>query len=207
MELIFFSLAVLVVLCAAEYGRHKGWLYGEFGRKFVHITVGSMVALAPYILSWSQIRVLSVAFVLGVIISVKLNIFRAIHVDARPTWGEVFFALAVGGVTLVTEEPAIYAVALLHMAVADGLAALMGTAYGKRSMYRVFGHRKSVIGTATFALASAALMATYVLYGNSTPYMVLASLVVVTTILENVSVRGADNFVVPMVIALTLAHV
>src|SRR6476646_2873629 len=111
--------ALLLVVNEVWWRKHK--THSELSRKFIHITVGSFVAFWPYFLSWDTIRLLSVAFLVGVALSKYFGIFKAIHSVTRPTWGEMYFALAVGLVTLVTDSPAIYSVALLQMSLADGL--------------------------------------------------------------------------------------
>lgn len=178
-------------------------LHGEFNRKFAHITIGSFVAFWPYFLSSADIKLLSAAFLIVVALSRYFNIFKAIHSVQRPTWGEFWFALVVGGLAFVApQHPHIYTAALLEMALADGLAAVIGTHYGNRYRYAVFGSPKSVIGTLTFFVVSCAILAGYVLMSTSVlslPLLLLIALI--ATALENFSVRGLDNLVVPLFVA------
>ncbi len=109
----------------------------ELSRKFIHITVGSFVAFWPFFLSWEQIVLLSIAFVLVVGVSKYFNIFSAIHSVQRPTYGELFFALAVGVIAMVTQSKGVYAAALLQMSLADGLAAVLGMRYGYNNQYKI----------------------------------------------------------------------
>src|SRR5687768_7390996 len=97
-------LAVFAVLCAAEFGWRRGLLRNEFGRKFVHIVVGTFVAFWPLFLTWEQIIFLSLAFITVVLVSKKLRLFRAIHSVQRPTYGEAFFAITVGLLAFVTQD-------------------------------------------------------------------------------------------------------
>src|SRR6185369_12525633 len=136
----------------------------EFGRKFVHVTVGSFVAFWPFFLTWSEIRLLSLAFFVAVIVSHQLKVFRAIHSVQRPTYGEVFFALTVGLLTLFTHSKAVYAAALLQMSLADGLAAIVGTRYGRDNKYHLLGHAKSVAGTIAFIVTSLAILVGYSIF-------------------------------------------
>lgn len=196
----------LLVLCVAEFGWRRGWLRNEFGRKFVHITIGSFVAFWPLFLTWNQIFFLSAAFVAVVGLSKYIGIFKAIHSVQRPTWGEIFFALSVGLLALLTQNGWMYMAALLHMSLADGLAAIIGTQYGKRNRYSVLGHTKSIVGSTTFFIISFVILVGYSI-GTDTPIGLFALLgtSLIATVLENVSTRGLDNITVPVWIAIVLS--
>src|SRR5665213_2636370 len=156
--LILTMLAVFVILVCNELWWRARVVHSEFSRKFVHITVGSFVAAWPFFLSWHEIEGLSLAFLVVVSASKFLKVFQAIHSVQRPTWGELFFAVSVGMVALITHNKWIYAAALLQMALADGMAAIIGVQYGNRQKYLVFGHPKSVAGTLTFFIVSIAIL-------------------------------------------------
>lgn len=197
--------AVLLLLVIGELWWRKQRLHGEFTRKFVHITVGSFVAFWPFYLSWNEIRLLSVSFLIVVGISKYLRLFRAIHSVQRPTWGELFFALAVGAVTFITQDKWIYAAALLQMSLADGFAAVIGTRYGQRFRYIVFGHPKSLHGTFTFLIVSAAILFGFSHEsGQQLSEASILGLSVVASAIENVGVEGLDNLLVPVVVAAAL---
>jgi phytol kinase len=201
--IILTVLVVLAVLVANEWW-WRGRSHGEISRKFVHITVGSFVAFWPLFLSWREIETLSLAFIVVVIISQKLQIFKAIHSVQRPTSGEIYFGLAVGAIALITHNPAIYTIALAHMALADGMAAIIGVKYGASRAYILFGARKSVIGSLTFLLVSVVLMAAYGVHTHTGFSWWLPAGVIGATLLENIAVRGLDNLAVPIYIAVVL---
>lgn len=196
---------VFILLCVSELWFRKHKSHSELSRKFVHITVGSFVAFWPFFLSWHQIQFLSLAFLVVVALSRYLHIFQAIHSVQRPTWGELAFAIAVGAVSLITHNKWIYMAALLQMSLADGLAAVIGTQYGKRHKYTVFGHAKSVIGTATFFVISLIILLAYQqLSGMTVPVTTILVLATSASLIENFGVRGLDNLLVPLLIAATL---
>lgn len=206
MPLILTIAAVFVLLLVSELWWRKRRPHDEFSRKFIHITVGTFVAFWPYILSWTQIRFLGAAFVLVVVISKYLNIFSAIHAVERPTYGEVCFAVAVGALTFITQDRLIYLIALLHMGVADGMAAIVGTVYGKKNSYRILGHTKSLAGSATFLGCSLVLLTAYAtVQPHALPAIVIVGLAFLSTGLENVAVFGFDNLVVPVVLTTALS--
>jgi phytol kinase len=206
-----FALVITVVTIFLLLALNEWWwrerTHGEISRKFVHITVGSFVAFWPLFLTWRQIELLSAAFVLAVVVSQKFNIFKAIHSVQRPTWGELYFGLSVGVIAFMTHDPAIYAVSLPHMSLADGLAAIVGVKYGASQAYRIFGARKSLAGSATFLVVSTSLLASYCVNQGEpfTAWFVLVALG--ATLLENVAVRGLDNLLIPMFLAWFLSTV
>jgi dolichol kinase len=206
--LIFAVATVLFLLLISEWWWRKKRPHGEISRKFVHITVGSFAASWPYFLSWSQILLLSLAFIVVVGVSQYFNIFKAIHAVERPTWGEICFALAVGSLALFVKEPLLFTIALLHMSLADGLAAIIGTIFGKKTGYVVLGHRKSIVGTLTFFFVSFSLLLFYATVVDEViSPVVIVGLAAAASALENVAVRGLDNLAVPLVVALVLLGV
>lgn len=206
---IFIAIAiVLALLLFNEFWWHRHRVHGELSRKFIHITVGSFVAFWPFFLSWRTIQIISVAFLISVALSKYLRIFQAIHSVQRPTWGEVYFALAVGLTTLITHNKWIYLTALLQMSLADGLAAIMGVRYGKRHHYLVLGHPKSLVGSATFFVVSLILLIGFSVLSGTTisPFFILG-VASVATLIENLGVKGLDNLLIPVFVALSLGLV
>lgn len=207
MNVILTILAVLGLLILNEVWWRQQRVHGEFSRKFVHITVGSFVAIWPFFLSWRTIGLFSAAFLVVIVISKQLNLFRAIHSVQRPTWGEIYFALSVGSVAFLTQNKYVYAASLLQMSLADGLAAVMGIRYGGRHKYSVFGYAKSVIGTLTFFVTSTLILFAYS-YASGEALSVAAILGIagMASVIENVGIRGLDNLLVPALVALLLVN-
>ncbi len=195
---------VFALLVAGELLWRGRDIHPEYKRKFVHLTVGTFVAFWPLFLNMYVIVGLSLAFVATVALSSYFNIFKSIHSVQRPTWGEVFFALSVGFLAIVAHNQWIYAAALLHMSLADGLAAIVGTRFRKFCQYHVFGHRKSLAGTATFVVVSWAIFAGYFLLTPSPFTWWFVPISLAAALLENVAVRGLDNLLVPLLVALSL---
>lgn len=205
MPLILTVAIIFAILLINEILWRRRNTHNEFSRKFVHITVGSFVAFWPFFLEWDEITGLSIAFILVVLISKKLNLFQAIHSVQRPTNGELFFALAVGTTALITENKWIYMAAILQMSLADGLAAIIGTRFGNSNRYSVLGGRKSVYGTLTFFVISLSILIYFV--STSGAELTMASLVAiacVASLLENFGIQGIDNLLVPVFVATIL---
>lgn len=208
MTLILTVIVIFLLLVLSELWWRKRKPHDEFSRKFIHIFVGSIAAFWPFYLEWHWIVVLSLAFVVTVIVSKQFNIFKSLHAVERPTWGEVYFALAVGALAFVTHDPWIYAIALLHMSLADGLAAVVGVTWGKPTSYKVLGRTKSIIGSLTFFAVSLTLLVVYSAMAPEPlqPAFILG-LAAVATAIENVAApHGMDNLLIPLLVGFALVQ-
>jgi len=206
MVLILSVLAVFALLIISEWWWRKNRKQEELTRKFIHITVGSFVAFWPYFLTLNQIKILSIAFIVVVLISKYFNLFQAIHSVQRPTNGELWFAAAVAILAFTIENPHIFTAALLIMAIADGFAAIFGLRYGKSNSYMVFNMKNSYIGSATFLLVAYSILLVY-WSTTSQPYPAihLLPVAVIAMVLENFGYKGLDNLIVPLFVAFTLS--
>src|SRR5579884_1302767 len=188
--LISVTVIIFFLLLLNEIWWRRRKVHNEFSRKFIHLTVGCFVAAWPFILSWRQIQLLSLAFVIVILISKHFKIFQAIHSVQRPTWGEIFFAVSVGLITLLTHNKWIYAAAALQMGLADGLAAIVGSRYGWQR-YKIFSSTKSIVGSLTFFITSVIILLAYNHFSHnhlSLTFIALASLS--AALLENISIVG-----------------
>src|SRR5687768_7405496 len=130
-------LVVFVVLILAEYLARYKRVHSEVTRKIVHILVGVFVAFWPFFLTWGQIQILSLAFILVIAVSVKLNIFKAIHAVERNTSGEILFALSMLILATFAQNQFIFMTAMLCLSLADGLAAVIGKKFGGKTAYAI----------------------------------------------------------------------
>lgn len=198
-------LAMLSVLLLAEYLTLKKNLHSELSRKFVHVTVGTFAAFWPFFLSWGQIQLLSVVALVGMIASLKFNLFKSMHNVTRTTYGEILSVAAVGILAFLVDDPWVFAAAMLHLSLADGLAAVAGLAYGQGNGYKVLGLAKSVAGTVVFFVTSVLIMVGYLLFSGNQPHLAtMVLLPLAATVAENLSGRGTDNLVIPLLVALVL---
>src|SRR5579862_211075 len=156
---------MFAVLAVAEVLWRAKILVGEYQRKFVHILTTSFVAFWPWLISWRQIQLLG----LMMLAIVALNHTReTLHFSAdlrKKSLGGITLALAVIACASLTSNKIFFAVAMLNAALADGLAAVVGTRYGAKWEYRVFGYTKTVLGTMAFWITSLCVIGTGLLVG------------------------------------------
>ena len=178
----------------------------EWGRKLVHIGSGPTVLIA-WGLDIQRWIALSVA--VGITVLVALNRqfrwLQGIEDVNRHSYGTVAYGLAV--VCLLwwgwPQQAAVVSAALLVLAIGDGLAGLLGPIVPS-PCWLVFGQRKSLIGTGCVSLT--AFLVSLSLFGSSLslPQLLLAT--IVATMLEQISMVGVDNFLLPVGVAILLGY-
>ncbi len=211
LAVIFCLVGVAALLAVAEYlGKHK-ILKGENQRKFVHISVGTFVAFWPWLISWEAIQFIGLAMLLVVLLSRHQNphLWRFNKISKRDSYGDIFFALAIIASALLTDVKIFFALAILNLALADGVAAIIGQNFGKHWRYKIYHHTKTVIGTMVFWLVSIYIMGTGLLFahdliGFNGYVLLVVVLPPVLTLLENISIMGLDDLLIPVVVIVAL---
>lgn len=198
-------IGVLGILLAAEYLARTTKMHPELTRKFVHMLVGTFVAFWPFFLSWRQIELLSLAFFIVIVLSVKFTIFKSIHTVPRQAIGEISFAMVIGFLALISSSEWIFTAAMLCLSIGDAMAAIVGLLLGDSNKYKVFGKTKSVAGTAAFFAVTVTVMVIYIAASKDTASITTLLIIpLLATVTENVAVNGTDNLLMPMLIALLL---
>lgn len=203
---------IFAILVISEILYKRKILEGEYLRKFVHISSGSFIAFWPWLISWRQIQAISLAMLAVVIYNHRSKMIHMGGNITRQTYGGMLLPVGVLACTFLTDKKIVFALAVLHMAIADGLAAVIGTTYSKKFSYKIFHQVKTLIGTMTFWLASLCILGVGLLFAHDfisfNHYMILlVFLPPILALLENLAVFGLDNVAVPVavVIALRLA--
>lgn len=216
LQMLFACAGTGLILVAGEYLSRKRILKGEFARKFVHILTATFVAFWPLFLSHYQIAILSLVFVVIVVVVKKFKILRSFKSVRRATYGEIWYALGIGLVALLFQSDAIFTIAILQMALADGFAAVVGVGLGKKAInYRYKNVNKSIAGSLTFLFISFTLNLIYWFGFNgqalslsivspALPVLLSASSAIILTFTEIIAPKGSDNVVVPVLAATLL---
>jgi len=197
-------LLIFVLLLINELWFRKHKKHGELSRKVIHIVVGSFVAFWPYLMSYNLIRLVSVLFVAGILVSIKFEIFKSIHNVDRNSIGEIMFGVTVGLITFIASSHLIYTISILAMSLSDGVAAVVGTYYGKSNRYKIFGRTKSFLGSLTFFTITLILILIYVSDAHLNFSLWYLALCMGLTLIENISPTGLDNIFIPVVMAMFL---
>jgi phytol kinase len=198
--LTLLSLSALVV-------RHRWPEQREWSRKLVHIGTGAVVLIA-----WALgiDRLIAVPAAAAVTLLAALNhrvrVLPAIEDVDRHSYGTIAYGASI---TLLLalwwpEHRAAVAAGVLVMALGDGLAGLVGPLIPSPS-WSVLGQRRSVVGTATMAVASLAvllLLAAFTGGGDAPPStQAIVAITTIAVLLEQIANGGIDNLSVPIAVA------
>ena len=193
-------LGLLAMLIRQHWNAH-----GEWSRKLVHIGGGAVVPLAWLfgIERWLAIPAAATLTVLAGF-NHRRRLLPAIEDVDRASYGTVAYGASITLLLLLfwPWRPDAVCAGVLVMALADGLAGLVGPRLVSPS-WRVLGERRSLVGTATMALVSLAVLLAVAAWAPSAPsWPALALLAILATALEQIAVLGLDNLTVPLAVAL-----
>lgn len=201
--LLAFLYIFSIIGIAEALGRWRG--YGNnFTRKFIHIGVGMLSWLVPFLFDSPWPFVFSCAlFAILTFLDWRYNFFSSMACDDRSNLGTVYFPLAAAVATLIFwEEPPLMVAALMPLTWGDGLASVIGRAYGV-NRYVIFGLQRSLEGSTTFFIMGGIFtwLALWVIPGNPviSPQEAIGPALVTllaTTLVEAVSPWGIDNLTV-----------
>jgi phytol kinase len=202
-------LGLLVLLIIAEYIGKKRLLKGEYHRKFLHITAGTFIAFWPWLISWHWIQAISLAMTVGMLANHYFNFLNYRGKIGRATYGDILYALAIFLITLITHDKVFFALAVTEVAIADGLAAIAGISYGKYWGYKVFGHKKTVIGSMVFWIATVCIFGAGILPAHDliplqSYFLILLLAPPVFTLVENFALFGLDNLAIALLTVIVL---
>lgn len=208
---------VCLILLLSELLWRKKVIKGEKARKFIHILAGIWMALWPLYIPFDGIFILGSIALTILLYSRFTRLFHAIYAVKRKTYGEIFYALAIMVVAFLAQEPWIFTISILLLAVADGGAAVVGRYWGLANQYLVFGRkslRKSISGTAAYLFLAYLSIFIGMLYARADSLLFplqsndLVALFIVlpigATLLENITPYGLDNLATPVFAAILL---
>jgi phytol kinase len=189
-----------------------GRLSPSVTRKVVHIGVAHWWILAMIFFDrWEFAIVGPVAFIFINLASYLFRLFPAMeHEERSRNLGTIYFPVALLANVLLTWSGSIPiwmgGLGILILGWGDGLASVVGERTNSGSL-QVFGNTKSLAGSATMFVASAAVaLVFFLVFGDSGAAGAIAvfvlSTALVATFTELVTPFGLDNISVPIVVML-----
>ena len=176
----------------------------ELKRKVVHIGIGPLVPIAQFL----KIDQNSALFFTGIIsllvlINYKYKIFPTIEDVERKSYGTLFYCLSL--FILISlfwdRDPYSLIAGFFVMTFGDGLAGLIGKTFNSRS-WIFFKQKKSLFGTLTMLLTSLIIISSLGFSQQNSFNLNYFTIAFIATILEQFSLFGIDNFIVPIASAL-----
>jgi len=183
--------------------RWRGYSSG-FTRKVIHIGVGMLAWAVPFLFDTPWYFVAAcLAFAVLNFLDWRFHFFKSMAALDGANLGTVYFPLSAAVVVIMLwENPPLMVAALMPLTWGDGMAPVIGQTLG-RHPYTVFGYTRTWEGSAAFFLFGLFFtwLALWVIPGPQTitPLTALAPAgitMLVTTFIEDLSVRGLDNLTV-----------
>lgn len=175
----------------------------EWTRKFVHVCSGLLVACFPWLIT-STASVIAIAAVMLVVlvVSKRFGFLSSVHGVSRKSYGDLFYLGAVIVLfTISHHAPHYYFAAILTLAIADALAAVVGSTYHTVT-FNVEASKKSFEGSAIFFLATFLTIHLPLLLLSDLPkgqtVAIAVQMAILVTLIEAISINGIDNFAIPV---------
>ncbi len=212
--LIICIVYIFSLIGIAELLRRWRGYKSSFTRKIIHVGVG-MMSWGLHLLfdnPWFFIAT-AVAFMLINLLDWRYGFFAAMSSSDRSNLGTVYFPLAAAVVAyLFWDQPPLMVAALMPLTWGDGMAPVIGQAYGRRE-YHIRNHKRTLEGSLAFFVAGFLFtwLAFWVIDGPPTIGITGAiapalAITVSTTLVEAISIWGIDNLTVTAVAILILTY-
>jgi len=206
---VLVAAGIVVLFVSGEVLRRYFHAPTEYTRKLSHLGSGCIVITFPWLFesTWT-VALLAGSFVALLMLGKITGTLESVHDVKRRTSGAYYYPFAVlGTFWLADGDPLLFAAPIAVMALADTGAAIVGKQLGTRK-YRVLDGSRSLEGSLTFfSLAFSVILISLGLAGEpGWPELLLVTLVaaIMATAAEAISVRGADNLVIPYSVFLVL---
>lgn len=211
---LIFSFVYIFGLIGIAEGLRRWRGYGSgFTRKFIHIGVGMLAWIVPFLFDspWPFVFA-CLSFAALNLLDWRYSFFSAMASSDRSNLGTVYFPLAAAAVAIVFwSQPPLMVAALMPLTWGDGLASVVGLNYGT-NIYLVFGNSRSLEGSATFFVMGGFFtwLALWIMPGPPiiTPLAAIApalTVIFTTTVVEALSPWGLDNLTVTATAILVLS--
>ena len=169
-------------------------------RKIIHIGIGPLIPLAKY-LGVDQESALYFTGIISflILLNYRYKLFPNIEDVDRKSFGTLFycFSLFILIYLFWNKDPTSLIAGFFIMTFGDGLAGLIGKNFQSKSWY-LLNQKKSLYGTTTMFITSlvVVLALAYIQkYSFNLNFIIIAF---IATVLEQLSIFGIDNFIVPI---------
>ena len=176
----------------------------EHKRKIIHIGIGPLIPIAQFL----KIDQNSALFFTGIIsllvlINYTRKIFPTIEDVERKSYGTLFYCLSLFILIFLfwDKDPYSLITGFFIMTFGDGLAGLIGKSFNSKS-WIFFKQKKSLFGTMTMFLTSLIVVCSIGYAQQNSLNLNYFTIAFFATLLEQFSVLGIDNFIVPISSAL-----
>jgi len=176
----------------------------EIVRKIIHIGIGPLIPIAQF-LKINQNSALIFTGIVSLMVFTNYNykLFPTIEDVERKSYGTLFYCLSLFILIYLFWDKDPYALisGFFIMTFGDGLAGLIGKSFNSKS-WIFFKQKKSLYGTITMFLTSLIVVCSIGYSQQNSLNLNYFTIAFIATLLEQFSVLGIDNFIVPISSAL-----
>ena len=176
----------------------------EVVRKIIHIGIGPLIPIAQFLkINQNSALIFTGIVSLIVFINYTYKLFPTIEDVERKSYGTLFYCLSLFILIYLFWDKDPYALisGFFIMTFGDGLAGLIGKSFNSKS-WIFFKQKKSFLGTITMFLTSLIVVSSIGYVQKNSLNLNYFTIAFFATLLEQFSVLGIDNFIVPISSAL-----
>ena len=194
--LIYIFLVLLISIVFEKFNKNNK----EIVRKIVHIGIGPLIPIALFLkIDQNSALIFTGIVSLMVLINYTYKLFPTIEDVERKSYGTLFYCLSLFILIFLFWDKNSYALitGFFIMTFGDGLAGLIGKNFNSRS-WIFFKQKKSLFGTLTMFLTSLVVVCS-IGYAQQNSFNInYFTIAFLATILEQFSILGIDNLIVPI---------
>ena len=172
----------------------------EVLRKIIHIGIGPLIPFAKF-LNVDQNSALYFTGLVSLItfINYKSKLFPIIEDVERKSYGTLFYCLSLFILIFLywDKDPTALVAGFFIMTFGDGFAGLIGKNFESKS-WIFLNQKKSIIGTLTMFFTSLIVVFSLGYLQRYTFNINFLTIALISTVLEQFSILGIDNFIVPI---------
>ena len=172
----------------------------EIVRKIIHIGIGPLIPIAQFLkINQNSALIFTGIISLMVFINYTYKLFPTIEDIERKSYGTLFYCLSLFILIYLFWDKDPYALisGFFIMTFGDGLAGLIGKSFNSKS-WTFFKQKKSLFGTMTMFSTSLIVVCSIGYAQQNSFNLNYLTAAFLATFLEQFSVLGIDNFIVPI---------
>ncbi len=176
----------------------------EIVRKIIHIGIGPLIPIAQFLkIDQNSALIFTGIVSLTVLINYTYKIFPTIEDVERKSYGTFFYCLSLFILIALfwNKDPFALITGFFIMTFGDGLAGLLGKSFNSKN-WIFLKQKKSLFGTMTMFLTSLVVVSSIGYAQQNSFNLNYFTIAFFSTLLEQFSVLGIDNLIVPISSAL-----
>jgi len=198
--LLYLFLIFLISIVFKKYNEDNK----EIVRKIIHIGIGPLIPIAQFLkINQNSALIFTGIVSLMVFINYNYKLFPTIEDVERKSYGTLFYCLSLFILIYLFWDKDPYALisGFFIMTFGDGLAGLIGKSFNSKS-WIFFKQKKSLYGTITMFLTSLIVVCSIGYSQQNSLNLNYFTIAFIATLLEQFSILGIDNLIVPISSAL-----